>query len=427
MPYGWDRYKPTTPPTRCGCTSTASARSTSAAAAAPGYAERPGVHRAEEAGEDLRLLYVALTRAQCQVVTWWAPSTNTPTSAAAPAAVRRLRAGRGAARRRCRCRPTTRCAARLAELAARAGAALSVEPVADDPPAAGSRPREAPAGAGGRAVRPLARHRVAPAVLHRAHAGTHEQQLAAAAVAAGVSTEPEERQLDDEAAPGPRRTTRSAADGAERRRRTGDEALRAVPSPMADLPAGAAFGIVVHAVLEHVDTAAPDLARRAHRALPAPCWRTGSARRSTPRCSARRCCRRCRRRSGRWPAGRRLARHRCRPTGSASSTSSCRSPVATTHAPPRRRSAAMADVLRRHLAPGDPFAAYPDLLAALPHQRLRGYLTGSLDAVLRFRDTAAAPERTALRWSPTTRPTGSATPGPARASRSPRGTTGPRR
>ena len=49
----------------------------------------------------------------------------------------------------------------------------------------------------------------------------------------------------------------------------------------------------------------------------------------------------------------------------------------------------MADVLRRRLAPGDPFEAYPDLLAALPHQRLRGYLVGSLDAVLRFRDHPA--------------------------------------
>ena len=29
---------------------------------------------------------------------------------------------------------------------------------------------------------------------------------------------------------------------------------------MADLPAGAAFGIVVHSVLEHADTTAPDLA-----------------------------------------------------------------------------------------------------------------------------------------------------------------------
>ena len=28
----------------------------------------------ESAGEELRLTYVALTRAQSQVVTWWAPS-----------------------------------------------------------------------------------------------------------------------------------------------------------------------------------------------------------------------------------------------------------------------------------------------------------------------------------------------------------------
>ena len=40
--------------------------------AAPGRAERFARHQAEDAGEDLRLLYVALTRAQCQVVTWWA-------------------------------------------------------------------------------------------------------------------------------------------------------------------------------------------------------------------------------------------------------------------------------------------------------------------------------------------------------------------
>ena len=31
-------------------------------------------HLDEERGEDLRLLYVALTRARCQVVTWWSPS-----------------------------------------------------------------------------------------------------------------------------------------------------------------------------------------------------------------------------------------------------------------------------------------------------------------------------------------------------------------
>ena len=34
----------------------------------------------EEAGEWLRLLYVAITRAQSQVVCWWAPTRNTPAS-----------------------------------------------------------------------------------------------------------------------------------------------------------------------------------------------------------------------------------------------------------------------------------------------------------------------------------------------------------
>ncbi|MBA3251371.1 MAG: UvrD-helicase domain-containing protein, partial [Geodermatophilaceae bacterium] len=40
----------------------------------PGYAGRRAIHDAEEAGEELRLLYVALTRAQSQVVAWWAPA-----------------------------------------------------------------------------------------------------------------------------------------------------------------------------------------------------------------------------------------------------------------------------------------------------------------------------------------------------------------
>ena len=42
-------------------------------------------------------------------------------------------------------------------------------------------------------------------------------------------------------------------------------------------------------------------------------------------------------------------------------------------------------LLRRHLDPSDPLAGYPDLLddPALGTQTLRGYLTGSIDAVLR--------------------------------------------
>ena len=50
----------------------------------------------EDAGESLRLLYVAMTRAQSQVVCWWAPSSNAPASA-----LQRLLLGRapGAQRR----------------------------------------------------------------------------------------------------------------------------------------------------------------------------------------------------------------------------------------------------------------------------------------------------------------------------------------
>ena len=51
----------------------------------------------EMAGDDIRLTYVALTRAQSQVVAWWAPSWDEPQRRAVPAAARpRARRGRGA-------------------------------------------------------------------------------------------------------------------------------------------------------------------------------------------------------------------------------------------------------------------------------------------------------------------------------------------
>ena len=55
----------------------------------------------EESGEDLRLLYVAMTRAQSQLVTWWLPSAKN--TEIAP--LHRMAFGRrprDAQRRRCR-------------------------------------------------------------------------------------------------------------------------------------------------------------------------------------------------------------------------------------------------------------------------------------------------------------------------------------
>ena len=51
--------------------------------------------------------------------------------------------------------------------------------------------------------------------------------------------------------------------------------------------------------------------------------------------------------------------------------------------PPGVTLVALADALRRHLSPDDLFAGYADRLAELDGERLRGYLTGSIDAVLR--------------------------------------------
>ena len=68
----------------------------------------------------------------------------------------------------------------------------------------------------------------------------------------------------------------------------------------------------------------------------------------------------------------------------------------------------LADVgllLRSHLRVDDPLASYADRLIgdALGGQSLRGYLSGSVDAVLRIPTT-----RGSAFWSLTTRPTGSA-------------------
>ncbi len=53
-------------------------RTLDVAGGGPAWPAHEQAHLHEEAGEELRDLYVALTRAQSQVVTWWAPTANTP-------------------------------------------------------------------------------------------------------------------------------------------------------------------------------------------------------------------------------------------------------------------------------------------------------------------------------------------------------------
>ena len=170
------------------CTTTpARACWTSAGPGGPSWSEHCARHEAEEAGEDLRLLYVALTRARCQVVAWWVPATTTPTSP-----LHRLlfgRRGPGAT-------PPASCpvpndTAALTALRGLTGADLAVEQVRDRPPVSfttvGAAP-EALAAARFTRTLDLAWRRTSYSALTAGVHGGH----------AGVVTEPEVREKDDE-------------------------------------------------------------------------------------------------------------------------------------------------------------------------------------------------------------------------------------
>jgi exodeoxyribonuclease V beta subunit len=329
-----------------------------------GWKDRCAQHRAEEAGEDLRLLYVALTRAGCQVVTWWVPATTT---AASP--LHRLLLGRPAPGTE----PPEFCrvpgdAAALDALRGLAGAHISVEPVGERA-AARYRPVDAvlPTLAAARFDRALdtAWRRTSYTALTAAGHGSGPFQPAV--------SEPEEGVTDDETA---------APDGADAALpvEPGDPAA-AVPSPMAELPLGAAFGTLVHAVFETADLTAADLPGE----LLARC-RDELARHPTTGLDAERLA------AGLEPVARTplgplaggLALDRIAPRDRLAELEFVLplaggedrgTPVAL---------AALVPLLRAHLPADDPLRAYPDALAELPEQRLRGYLTGSVDAVLRL-------------------------------------------
>jgi exodeoxyribonuclease V beta subunit len=196
---------------------------------------------------------------------------------------------------------------------------------------------------------------------------------------AGVSSEPEERGLDDEAAAPATIPTDPTDDS------TDDDVLKAALSPMRDLPSGTGFGIAVHAVLEAVDTAAPDLAAElVDRSGEVLSRRPGSTSLDPD------------------TLGPALLPAMQTPLGAfADGVRLCdvapadRLPELDFELPltggdsPAGLSVtlgAFAEVLRSHLSPDDPFWPYPDVLAGrdFRRERLRGYLVGSLDAVLRL-------------------------------------------
>lgn len=224
-------------------------------------------HHREDAGESLRLLYVAMTRARSQVVAWYAPADrNTPCSP-----LHRMLFGR---------RPGTPVVPdqqalvpdeRVTEILGHWQRAGAFTPLLATPSPLPDRPLE-------RAEEAL-ETRTFTREVDASWRRTSYSSLSAAAAsrdhADRALSEPEVLPEDEPVLVADEAGTDGGPD---------DLDLADVPSPMGDLPVGAAFGSLVHAVLEHADP---------------------GARTSTPSCSptspSSACGGRSRSTPGRWP------------------------------------------------------------------------------------------------------------------------------
>ena len=325
---------------------------------------------AEEAGEDLRLLYVAMTRAQSQLVTWWLPSQKNTTCAP----LHRMLFGRR--------------------------------------PGGADVPREVPLAADDRALE-IAR-------AWQDAGGPHVESVEIAPAGGAVRSDGlgplTARSFDREVDPHWRRTSYTAlSSAADNARASADEVVVSVGSepedppradepdvsfarpavelvetpgvrsPMADLPVGATFGSLVHAVLEHTDPEEADL--RAALLEQIALQRL------------------------RWPVdlddevlADALVAVLDTPMGPLVDNATLRDigikdrmaeldfelPLAggdqdRRSSSSRPRLSDLGPVLRTHVEPGDPLLPYADVLDEPSHaeQVLAGYLTGSVDIVLR--------------------------------------------
>ncbi|MEH3034806.1 MAG: UvrD-helicase domain-containing protein [Aeromicrobium erythreum] len=196
--------------------------------AGPGRAERVEAGRAEEAGESLRRLYVALTRAQCRVVLHWCPTQD-----AANAALHRLLFRPDPTRPDVPHQvavPSDQDAVQRLRTWQEHGA-VAVEPVRPRP----VDPLEPARETAELAVRSLDRS------VDLTWGRTSYTSLVRVDETPGVGSEPTVSGPDDEVA------VTVAADGG------------LGPSPWADLAGGAALGTLVHGVLEDLDPTADDL------------------------------------------------------------------------------------------------------------------------------------------------------------------------
>jgi exodeoxyribonuclease V beta subunit len=200
----------------------------------PGRSGVAALNRLEAARDNIRTTYVALTRAQSQVVAWWAP-TQDEINGGLSRLLRGRRVGDVEVPVKCNGKISDDDAwATFKSWESAGGPAVEKSVIVAAPAKSTGAPPES------FDVRHF--HRWIDTTWRR----TSYSALIRAAETHGVSSEPEVVPRDDE--PEIIVTAESAALGADTR------------SPMADLPRGTTFGDLVHAVLETADPSASDLA-----------------------------------------------------------------------------------------------------------------------------------------------------------------------
>jgi exodeoxyribonuclease V beta subunit len=315
-------------------------------------------HTAEVRGESLRLAYVALTRARHQAVVHWAGAWE---SDASP--LGRVLFGADLA-----APPADRVVVeRMTAIAAAApSGTIAIERVTGRRGACWT---GAPTPASDLGVRRFERS------LDASWRRTSYSALTAAAREPTVASEPEDAGTVDEDID-VAVTAAAAGTAAEHAR------LDAVALPLAAIAGGARVGTLLHGVLEHTDFTVADLAAEVRRALAAEGgWdpvTAGSADLVADGLAL----------AIDTPLGPLAADRRLRdfPRADRLDELTFELPLAGGDTPRLAVGlGALADVLEQHLAPNDPLAGYPaHLRDPLLDQQLRGYLTGSIDAVLRW-------------------------------------------
>jgi exodeoxyribonuclease V beta subunit len=331
----------------------------------PGFDRRCELDLYEQRGEDVRLLYVALTRARHQAVVWWAGTWQGRDSSLSRLLFDRDEDGVVAA---AGSPPPSDAAAiaRFEEIATASSGQVSIERVA---------PVMASAWKGPDRDIPLLAAEVFDRNLDEQWRRTSYSGITAGTHVAGVGSEPEEDVVDDEAAVGAGFVNEAGTGEAE-------EGLRDVPLLLADLPGGVRVGTFIHRVLETADFAIESLEKEVRTRIESElAWRRIDL--GDPDA---------------WVAG--LATMLATPLGPLVDDMALREfgpgdrldeigfelPLVGGDTPSGDLSLSdIASVLRSHLGADDLLAPYADRLADPSlDNTLRGYLTGSLDLVLRL-------------------------------------------